>query len=146
MARANSCKLVNETQCRDIFERFYPGYTFPSVRPDFLKNPLTKRNCELDGYNHELKIAFEYNGDCHYKFPNYWNTTNETDFHKYIARDKYKKQTCAKLGIKLIIIPYNIRGGYEGKKNHIFKSLNSAFKKGMISKAPVWFITPYGTK
>ena len=43
---------------------------FTSCRPDFLQSPKTGSNLELDGYNEELGIAFEYNGRQHYEYPN----------------------------------------------------------------------------
>jgi hypothetical protein len=32
------------------------------VRPDFLKNPATGRNLEIDCFNNQLKIGLEYQG------------------------------------------------------------------------------------
>lgn len=92
---------------RRIFERFF-GKPFVRVRPDFLRNPETGKNLELDGYNEELKIAFEYNGIQHYHFPSYF-TKNEEDFKKQLRRDKFKLERCNELGIYLIIIPYSVK-------------------------------------
>lgn len=50
-----------EKRTREIIERI-TGRKFPSVRPNFLKNPKTGRNLELDMYNDSLKLAIEYNG------------------------------------------------------------------------------------
>ena len=57
----------NEEQCREILQRL-TGKKFNSVRPDFLKNPETNRNLELDMYCEEMNVAFEYNGCQHYHF------------------------------------------------------------------------------
>ena len=43
-------------------------YIFSPIRPNFLVDPQTNYKLELDGYNEELNIAFEYNGIQHYKF------------------------------------------------------------------------------
>ena len=60
---------------------------------------------EFDGYNEEHKIAFEYHGIQHYKYPNHWHKTEEI-FNAAQQRDKDKEQYCIENGIRLIIIPY----------------------------------------
>lgn len=93
-----------ENICRQFMERYY-GKPFKNTRPDFLKNPLTNRNLELDGYNAELALAFEYNGVQHYRFPNYFHK-NEEEFDQQLRRDNYKKDVCNQAGVYLINIPY----------------------------------------
>lgn len=80
---------------------------FPSTRPNFLQNPKTGSNLELDGYNEELEIAFEFNGKQHYEFPNKFHKTKE-EFEEQIKRDKWKFKQCELRGVYLINIPYNI--------------------------------------
>lgn len=102
-------KIRNKTEnhCRRIIERRF-GRTFPSVRPDFLKNPATGKNLELDIYNSDMKLAFEYNGVQHYKFTPFFHKSYK-DFEKQQLHDEYKKKVCARLGIKLISIPYTVK-------------------------------------
>ena len=95
-----------EEQCRDIFEHLFEK-PFPTKRPSFLKNPETGRNLELDGYNAELNLAFEYDGESHHNFPNTWHRTEE-DFKKQVNRDRFKDHRCYELGITLIRIPYTV--------------------------------------
>lgn len=102
----NKKKWKREELCRDIFESIYL-VPFKSCRPNFLKNPKTGRNLELDGYNEELKIAFEHNGRHHYEYPNTWHRTR-VDYLVQIKRDKTKKELCIKNNIYLISIPYHI--------------------------------------
>src|SRR5665648_148 len=97
-------KYKSEEKCRNILETLFNS-EFPSVRPDFLKNPETKRKLELDCYNEELKLALEYSGKQHYIFPNHFHKTKE-DFLKQIRRDDYKKRVCIYKGVKLIVVPY----------------------------------------
>lgn len=96
---------------RENFSRFlfetYTGLKFPKSHPSWLINNKTKRTLELDGYNEEKGIAFEYNGEQHYN-------KNKTFFHKnkemyelQTERDDVKKQKCEERDIKLCIIPYN---------------------------------------
>lgn len=102
----NSVTPVKEEICRNIFEKIY-NKPFPTKRPSFLKNPDTGRNLELDGYNEELKIAFEYNGQQHYDFPNTFHKTLD-EFQRQVERDKFKKEKCNQNNIKLITIPYTV--------------------------------------
>ena len=94
-----------EEMCRNIFEVIY-GVPFPNVRPDFLKNPETGRNLELDGYNEELGIAFEYQGPQHYTERNPWN--KDQSMVPQFRRDEFKKEVCRRVGIYLIRIPYTV--------------------------------------
>jgi hypothetical protein len=91
---------------RRVFEHLFKK-PFTRIRPDFLKNPETGRNLELDGYNEELKVAFEYNGMQHYCFPNGFNKTKQ-EFEGQLRRDKYKMQKCNEHGIYLITVPYSV--------------------------------------
>ena len=105
--KCNFRESKGERTCRKVLEDIYKR-KFPTVRPDFLKNPETKRNLELDGFNKDLMIAFEYNGEQHYHYPNCFHKTEE-DFRKQVRRDKYKFSVCEELGIYLIRIPYTVK-------------------------------------
>lgn len=88
----SKCNLrVGENKVRLIFEHIFQK-EFPTQRPTWLKSPLSEKNLELDGYNEELKIAFEYQGPHH--------RTNEN----VIAKDKEKVKICKLKNISLIII------------------------------------------
>lgn len=93
--------------CRSILERHY-NKKFPSMRLDILKNPDTGRNLELDCYCHDLRLALEYNGIQHYKYPNRYHKT-EDDFIMQLARDEWKSRKCKEHGIYLIIVPYTVK-------------------------------------
>ena len=62
--------------CNDILEEYYNKHFF-SVRPNWLKNPETGYNLEIDCYNDELKLALEYNGEQHYEWPNFTKQTKQ---------------------------------------------------------------------
>lgn len=93
----------NEKRCREIFESTF-NKPFPTVRPDWLKNPETGRNLELDGFCEELSIAFEYDGEQHCRPNSYFHKTPE-DFINQTKRDDLKDKICKERGIKLIRIP-----------------------------------------
>lgn len=101
-----NCKWKHESLCRHILEMIFDK-KFDTIRPDFLKNPTTKCNLEIDCYNNDLKLGLEYNGIQHYKYPNKFHK-NINDFYKQIRNDKLKYHLCNKNKITLIIVPYNI--------------------------------------
>lgn len=96
-----------EELCRMILKEL-TGKDFNSIRPEFLRNPETKRNLELDCYNEELGIALEYNGKQHYIWPNFTGQSRE-EFIKQIRRDIFKVDMCDRNNIYLITVPYNVR-------------------------------------
>ena len=106
-----------ETLCKQAIEEIY-GVPFYCVRPNFLKNPETGRNLELDMYNDDLKIAVEYSGIGHYVYPNPFHRTKE-QFINQIRRDQFKVETCDENGIYLITVPYNVPLKYEKIKSYI---------------------------
>lgn len=99
-------KRVNKTEemCRKIIEKIY-NKPFPSIRPDFLKSPVTKKNLEIDCYNEELRIGLEYNGKQHYTYTPHFHR-NKKNFLSQVHRDDWKRKKCRELGIRLIEIPY----------------------------------------
>jgi len=117
------CYSKSENLCRQIIEEL-TNKKFPSIRPDFLRHEKTGRNLELDGYNEELKLAFEYNGKQHYEYiPSYFHREGEHKFIKQQERDKLKIEICNKLGIKVIVIPYQYDYTDEDKLRSYIKSL-----------------------
>ena len=80
---------------------------FPNVRPNFMFNPETGSNLELDMFNPDLRLACEYNGKQHYQFNSYVHR-NYNNFIKQTRRDDIKRNICKKLGIDLIEVPYTI--------------------------------------
>ena len=115
--RLNTRMSNGEQICKKVIEEIYekPFYT---VRPDFLKNPETNRNLELDLYNDELKIAVEYNGKQHYVWPNNIHNSYEK-FIKQIRRDQFKVDKCDENGVYLITVPYNVGLDYQKIKDYI---------------------------
>lgn len=93
------CKsLRSEKLCREYLEKKMK-IKFPKVRPKWLNG------LELDGYNEKYKLAFEYNGEQHYKFIDlFHNSIN--DFKNQQQRDRRKEDICKQRNISLIKIPY----------------------------------------
>ena len=102
----NGKQSTGERICCEVMTDIFKQ-PFTRVRPDFLKNPETGHNLEIDCYNDKLKIGVEYNGIQHYVWPNFTNMTKEA-FLQQVRRDQYKVETCDKNGIYLITVPYNV--------------------------------------
>lgn len=96
-----------EEYCRQLFEK-HTGRKFPSVRPDWLKQKRTGQNLELDGYCSELKLAFEYDGEQHYKYPNVFHKTKQ-EFNDQQDRDALKEALCAREGVSLLRIREDVK-------------------------------------
>lgn len=96
-----------EEECRAILERIFNS-RFDSVRPDFLKNPKTGRNLEMDCYNEQLKLALEYNGQQHYRYTPYFHRT-KANFYSQVHRDDWKRREMKRNGLTVIEVPYWIR-------------------------------------
>lgn len=97
-----------EKECRRVLEYLFKK-PFKSVRPDFLRNPVTggNFNLELDCYNEELNLAVEYNGVQHYKYVPYMHKNKEA-FLNQKYRDDMKRRMCKDAGIILVEVPYTI--------------------------------------
>ncbi len=73
---------------------------------------------ELDGYNDELKLAFERQGEQHYEWPNYFHKTVK-DFISQLSNDQQKEELCETHGVTLIEVPYRIK--FEEYQDYIIK-------------------------
>ena len=89
-----------EHSCKSLFERLLEKQ-FKKCRIIPFNNSLL----ELDGYNKELQLAFEYNGEQHYKHINVYHKTKDA-LKKQKERDLFKLNWCKENNIYLIVIPY----------------------------------------
>lgn len=99
------CPMCN-ANCGEAITReilcIYFGVTFPKVRPKWLEG------LELDGYNENLKLAFEYDGQQHYKYIEKFHVTFENFIHQK-ERDIRKNKLCKENNVILIRVPYIIK-------------------------------------
>ncbi len=99
---------ASERICRGLFEAIFKE-DFKKTRPEWLKNS-EGHQLELDGYNDELKLAFERQGEQHYEFPNYFFKTIK-EFISQLSNDQQKEELCETHGVTLIEVPYWIKYG-----------------------------------
>ena len=101
----------HEEECRRIFQDIF-GVRFRSVRPKWLKNPVTKKNLELDGYNPSIStskgngLAFEYDGRQHSKYTPHFHQAGPDEFEYQVVKDTWKDQKCKERGVMLIRVPH----------------------------------------
>jgi len=117
---------LGERNMKIILDKLLPNHEFiDNYRPEWLKNPITNKNLELDRYYPVLKIGFEYNGAQHRKKNNL----------EQWERDKIKKKLCGKAGVIKLVVYYN-----ELDENIILKKIKDCiemrkcWKKGLSWK------------
>ncbi len=94
---------VGEELVRATLEEAFPGEKFERTR----RLPwMTK--LELDGYNENLCLAFEYQGKQHAKRVEYFQRSEEA-FELQLFRDETKRELCADNKITLLEIPHTAR-------------------------------------
>lgn len=110
-----------ENICRAYLEKKFKT-KFSKSRPNFLKNPITNQNLELDCFSESLKLGLEYNGRQHYEYVPVFHKSR-ADFHNQMYRDQIKKKLCYDHGIDLIEVPYKVQ------HKDIPKYIDKAIKK-----------------
>ena len=111
----------SEERVRRILEGYFRK-PFDKARPDFLRNPVTGNNfnLELDCYNPELRLAAEYNGIQHYKYTPFFHRNKEA-FLNQKYRDDMKRRICRDYGVALIEVPYTVR--YDDLERYVERRL-----------------------
>lgn len=104
--------FVTENQVRNIFESLFDS-KFPSKWIPFLD-----RRFQLDGYNKEEKLAFEYMGEQHYILIPFFHRKKDS-LLRIQLKDQIKKMWCKRNRINLIVVRYD----EENIENFIIKSL-----------------------
>ncbi len=100
-----NCRNGRSEKCaREILESL-TVYKWPTIRPDWLLNPETGFNLEMDGFCKELKMGFEYQGRQHVIFIPHWHKTIQM-FYQQQARDQLKYELSIKAGKPYIQIPH----------------------------------------
>lgn len=97
-----------EIECKKVLESLFKK-PFNKARPDFLRNPVTggNFNLELDCYNPDIGLAVEYNGRQHYEYTPHFHRNKEA-FLNQKYRDDMKRRLCREERVALIEVPYTI--------------------------------------
>lgn len=95
--RSNGWKA--ETETRQLLQKL-TGWDFPKARPQWLKG-RRRTPLELDGYNEEHAIAFEYQGEQHYQ-----PLFGKVALTRAKINDERKRQLCRYHGVYLIRVPF----------------------------------------
>lgn len=108
-------KFFSEEKVRFVLEFLF--------NKPFKKNrKVLGHNLELDGYNEELNLAFEYHGRQHYDFdPFYYKSHKELEKRKCL--DIFKEKICQEKGIKLVVVPYNSYTNDQSLTEYIYNCL-----------------------
>jgi hypothetical protein len=85
-----------ERTCRQALEYMFQQ-PFPRCRPDFMRNPETGRNFELDCYSAPLKFAVEYNGPHHLE-------GSVEEVYKTAKRDEQKLDMADAAGVFVLTV------------------------------------------
>lgn len=88
-----------EKMARETFNHL-TGEKFIKCRPTWLEG------LELDGYCKELNLAFEYNGQQHYEYIEFFHRGDNDNFIIQVENDIKKRRILKEKGIYLIDIPY----------------------------------------
>lgn len=118
----------HEERCREIFEKIF-GAKFKSVRPEWLKNPATGKNLELDGYCPDIVtplgrgLCYEYDGQQHSMYTPYFHRGGPKEFLYQLKKDNWKDIKCRERGVLLIRIPHFV--AYEDLERYIRQQLRN---------------------
>lgn len=93
---------LGERVVRYFFEKYF-GQPFEKVHPEWLRTESGSL-LELDGYNDNLKLAFEHQGQQHEKYLKVFHSSID-DFNEQLKRDEFKKQRCIEKNVVLIEVP-----------------------------------------
>jgi hypothetical protein len=119
-------KLFGEKLTRYCFVKIL-NTTFNKIKPNWIRNPKTGQKLELDGYNEQMLIAFEHQGEQHEKD---CRTSNLFYDPEQLVRDEIKRQKCKEYGIVLIEVP---QIGLRLKVKDVVPFLLSEFDKHNIA-------------
>jgi hypothetical protein len=99
------CQInVGEELTRAAIEEALPGKDFNRTSSESWTGGL-----QLDGYNEDLRLAFEFQGVQHYKEVPHFHR-KKGSFEAQLERDQRKQDLCTENKVTLLLIPYTVGG------------------------------------
>lgn len=96
---------IREKICRQVLEHLLNA-KFQKQRPSWLRTSRGGK-AELDGYNEQLRLAFEYHGQQHYTHIPFFHSGDKS-LEQREEDDQLKREACKENGITLIEININV--------------------------------------
>ena len=127
------CPICNqsfsEKYFRFVIEKLF-NYSFKTFYPKWLKNKRGYR-LQIDGYNKELKLGFEYQGRQHFIYIEFFHRTKEN--FKYIkSNDRIKKKILKNKNIFMLYPTYRLKK--ENYKNYILGKIKNTIFEELVDK------------
>jgi hypothetical protein len=126
-------KSTREEQIRFCFSQLF-GQEFPKKNPPWLR----QKNGEplhFDGFNQDLMLAFEHDGEQHFKHIEYFHPTLE-DFQAAQKRDEIKNMLCAENNVELVRIRFDEQ--IVNVPAAILEKLSNVLKAKLVSTEVNW--------
>ena len=134
-SKCPNCKTWRyESVMRKLMKQIF-GLDFPQTQAKIVLNDMSLHGLmHFDGYcefvyaGRKVKVAFEYQGYQHYKFPNTFHRTYKK-FLDLQKNDKIKYDKCREQGIIFVVIPYKIHNNKRYYKQNIMNHIMKEFER-----------------
>lgn len=117
-----TCLFPTEALCAEIVASLFPRHSFVKRRsiPWLTSEKTGRADMELDIFSEELGLAFEHNGEQHYRLVPRFHPDGNASLQRQVARDHRKTDLCNDNHVCLVVIPYDIyRGRMPREKKQI---------------------------
>lgn len=102
-----------EIYAKKVLQQLFPGKHFTKIRPNWLKNPVTGKNLEIDIFCADIStplgkgLCVEVDGIQHSMYNPFFHKTKDHFTYQY-KKDAFKDKMCKQYGYAMLRIPYFI--------------------------------------
>lgn len=120
-------KHLHQDRCLEVMRDIFQCDFLTDYRPDWLKNPVTKCNLEIDIYNEDIEtplgrgIGLEYDGKQHSEYNPHFHRRGPEEFIYQCKKDSWKDVVTRSRGILLLRVPSFV--AYEDLERYICTKL-----------------------